>query len=571
MKIVARFRRLWFALLALTLVVTATSQSVFAESDTKTFAVVAVTSVDELMTDAKFLGTLFGRPTAAQEAEGLIAFFTQGKGLDAIDRTKPWGLVFQSDGSNFTPVACLPVKKLDDLLGVATAYQVQVSDGDNGVKELTLPSQKTLYVKPNGGWAFIGQSAEALASLPANPEAEFAKLTTDYDLAASIAVQNVPEGIRKSMIDAMHSGMKQGLQKQSENDPEQQARAEELAKAQLEQVQRLIEDLDSVTFGWSIDSKQQLTFMDFTYHFRPNSKMAEQLAAYGQPKTNFAGFYQADAAATATIASQGDPKLIEADLKQFETMMKQFRDGFNKGVDTNERIQDEDVRTAIKACGSDWFDAFESTVKSGQIDGGASLKLGSDALTLVAGAHVKEPGKLESGLKKLEAAREKTPDLPKINWNADKYAGVNFHTWSVPVPEEQESPRQLLGESVEIAVGIGPEAVYLAAGKDNMAALKQAIDASKAAPNKPVPPFELAISLAPIMEAAAPQVKQDDQRQIVESIATMLRNEVEGRDHIRAVGKLIPNGLQYRFELEEGVLRAAGKAAMAAQQRALAQ
>ena len=49
----------------------------------------------------------------------------------------------------------------------------------------------------------------------------------------------------------------------------------------------------------------------------------------------------------------------------------------------------------------------------------------------------------------------------------------------------------------------------------------------------------------------------------------MLRNEAQGRDHIRAVGQLIPNGLSYRFEAEEGVLRAIGKAASEAQRQAL--
>ena len=49
---------------------------------------------------------------------------------------------------------------------------------------------------------------------------------------------------------------------------------------------------------------------------------------------------------------------------------------------------------------------------------------------------------------------------------------------------------------------------------------------------------------------------------------TMLKNDAQGRDHIRASATLIENGLKYRFEAEEGVLRAIGKAAMLAQQKA---
>jgi hypothetical protein len=48
----------------------------------------------------------------------------------------------------------------------------------------------------------------------------------------------------------------------------------------------------------------------------------------------------------------------------------------------------------------------------------------------------------------------------------------------------------------------------------------------------------------------------------------MLKNDAQGRDHVRMTAKLIDNGLQYRVELEEGVLRAMGKGYMLAQEKA---
>ena len=50
----------------------------------------------------------------------------------------------------------------------------------------------------------------------------------------------------------------------------------------------------------------------------------------------------------------------------------------------------------------------------------------------------------------------------------------------------------------------------------------------------------------------------------------MLRTEAQGRDHVRIVGQMVPNGLRYRVEAEEGALRAIGKAAMDARQQAAA-
>jgi hypothetical protein len=130
-----------------------------------------------------------------------------------------------------------------------------------------------------------------------------------------------------------------------------------------------------------------------------------------------------------------------------------------------------------------------------------------------------------------------------------------------------EAPRKFFGEKADIAIGIGPESIYLAVGDDNIEAVKKAIDASAAEPEKSVPPFELAVSLAPVMEVAAARTEDEMQRKILETVADMLKNEAQGRDHIRMVGHVVPNGLRYRIEAEEGVLRGIGKASAEAQRQ----
>jgi hypothetical protein len=75
------------------------------------------------------------------------------------------------------------------------------------------------------------------------------------------------------------------------------------------------------------------------------------------------------------------------------------------------------------------------------------------------------------------------------------------------------------------------------------------------------------MSLGQVMEFAAANADEDN-REMVQAIADMLKSDAQGRDHVRMSGKLIENGLTYRFEAEEGVLRAIGKATMMAQQKA---
>jgi hypothetical protein len=69
------------------------------------------------------------------------------------------------------------------------------------------------------------------------------------------------------------------------------------------------------------------------------------------------------------------------------------------------------------------------------------------------------------------------------------------------------------------------------------------------------------------MDFAAANGKEED-RAMLQSIADMLKNDVQGRDHIRANYTFIENGAKYRFEAEEGVLRAIGKGIIFAQQKA---
>jgi hypothetical protein len=543
--------------------------SAAATGELKTMAVVAVASYETLISDISFLGSLAGKPELGQMVEGGLAFFTQGKGANALDKTKPWGIIVQTDGAAFLPVACLPVTKVDDLIAIATAYGSQVTDGDNGVKELLLPNQQTLFVKHDAGWAFVSNSSASLAQLPKDPQADLAKLVSEYDVAADISLKDVPEMYRQFAIAAMQAGMQQQLNKQADESDEQYELRQKMAETQMQQIVQMMNEIDSITFGWAVDAEEQRTFLDFSYLCKPGSKLAKQFAAYENTRTSFAGFYQPEAAATATIAMQSDPKLIEEDIAQFTTMMQTMRMQFNKAVDDNEEIDDAEAREAIKAAASDWFDAFEATMKAGHIDVGGALHLAPEGMTLVAAAVVKDSAKIESGLKKLESAAKKSPEFPGIKWNAVSHAGVNFHTLTVPIPEDQEAPRRLFGKEATLAVGIGPEAVYLAGGENGVDAAKKAIDASAAEPDKTVPPFEMAVSLRPIMEAAAAKVEENDQKAVIEAVAAMLRDEAKGRDHIRAVGNVIPNGLRYRFEAEEGVLRAFGKAASEAQRKAL--
>src|SRR5207237_10589456 len=103
------------------------------------------------------------------------------------------GIVVQTDVIGFYPVACLPVTKSDDVLEVAKAYGAEVKDGENGTKELTLPNQRSFFVKPEKDAVFISQAAASLTRLPGNAPKLLKKMVAEYDLSAAVSVKNIPD------------------------------------------------------------------------------------------------------------------------------------------------------------------------------------------------------------------------------------------------------------------------------------------------------------------------------------------------------------------------------------------
>lgn len=340
-----------------------------------------------------------------------------------------------------------------------------------------------------------------------------------------------------------------------------------MTKLQVDQLKQAAQDLDELSFGVSIDGAQQRTFIDIVYTAVAGSKLAEQISLNSDPKTDFAGFFQPDAAVMMSFAS----KIGDADIAQMEQMFGSIRKQVGAAIDEETASASDEDREIMKSAVDDFMQAFKATLQAGKMDGGAVLNVSPTSLSLVAGGFIGDPAKVESGIKKLTGlAKQEDSKFPGINWNASRHGDVQFHTLNIPIPDDEGGPtaRKLFGNTIDVAIGIGRQTAYFALGRDCLEAVKGVIDNSAAAPQKSVPPMEMTFALAQIMEAAATFADEDDQAQL-EGIADMLSNEANGRDHVRVVVQPIPNGARTRIEAEEGVLRAIGMAAMAAQMEAM--
>jgi hypothetical protein len=135
---------------------------------------------------------------------------------------------------------------------------------------------------------------------------------------------------------------------------------------------------------------------------------------------------------------------------------------------------------------------------------------------------------------------------------------VRFHTVTIPLDDAPDSEplKQILGEPIEVTIGFGAESVYVAAGPDGIGTIKQVMEQSSASTStEELPPMHMSVSLGQILNLVA---KQGAGNPVVGMGAMMLQG---GQDHVHFILQPIENGLQYRLELEEGLLKLVGMAA----------
>ena len=539
-----------------------------AQTGMQTIAVVALNGYDDLLADVNYIGGLFGRPESGQMIEGMVAMFTQGRGIVGLDKSRPIGVVVAADGDSVTPVGCLPINDLDAVLEIVEGFGVMPADAGDGVTELELPDQ-TLYLKSGGEWVFFADNPDALDSTPGDPGELLGPVSAEYDLGAMAMVQSIPEEAREELIDALREGMEMGLQQQPGESDEQHELRVKLAEIQVEQISDMISGLDVVTVGLNIDAEGQATKLDLSITAVPDSMIHTAFKSYDGIETNQRGFHRPDAAMTLLAAGTNPPELIEQQREQLEAMINMFRKQIDQAIDEQSEIElSAEQRETLKSAAADMMDAYEAMAFAGKSDLGGSIEFVEGELSFIAAATLEKPEKLESALKKLVEVLESEPDFPAMAWDADSLGDVAMHRLSVPLPPDALNAAPILGEVVDFTIGFGPNAVYLATGPKGAEDMKAAINASKSSAGPLEHPAEMLISVDKILRVVEPYADAQA-APILDSLMTAFEELPEDSDQISFRVIRIDNGALLRYEINEGILKAAGKA-VEAQGRAAA-
>ena len=523
--------------------------------------VLSIASYDELFHDLEFIGTVSDNPDLAKGLEGLIAMFTQWQGLAGLDKTKPLGAAVTTDGGNFQVLGFVPVKDLKKLYSALAGVIGEPDDAGDGVSRFNT-NAVPIYVKQQGGWAFIGQSPESLTDLPEDPVKLLGSLTKDYDLGLRLYLQNIPEVFRQLAMDQLKAGVQAGLDKQQGQDEKQAEAATKMVQHQIDELMTAINEIDQFTIGWAIDASGRRSLLDMSVTAMPDSKLFKKLTAEASEPTKFAGFMSADP----LLKMHANGAISADDAQNFATLAESLKTQLGAEIDKSDDLEDEKEKTAVKGLANDALDLLVVTMKKGIANGGLRIS-GSGPFSIVTGAYVSEGFKLEALFKKAAELfkDEDDEDAPKVVFNVAKDDDVSFHTVTMQWDEDDDNSdllEDLLGEEFKLTFGFGPDSVYVAVGEDGIKAIKQVIANSDDPKLAGDSEMQLSVALAPALKFAA---EQKDSDPLLGLVADGLQKS--GKDHVLLTARQITNGVLYRLEAEEGVLRLIGVAAKAAAAR----
>ena len=556
-------RSLWRMLLAVPLLLSGALAAQAEDGQPESYsasnpvAVVVLPSYEGLLKDAGFIGKLVDRPALPAMIEGGLSIFTQGKGLAGMDKTRPSGLIVlpraEGEDQDPKPIGFLPVTSLKELMSSLEGLTGgKLEPDDEGIYAIEV-GPKPIFVKEAGDWAFIGRNPESLENLPANPLAMLGGLEKEYEIAVRIFVKNIPEKQRKQAIEQLREGMKAGLKRQESEGDQQHEVRRQIAENSLKQMVQLVNETNHVTLGWNLDTKAGTSHMDMVVIALPETKLSEQIVELKKTKSEHTGFLLKDSAIMANFAAQVKER---DEIAQATALMESIRIKANESIEKDEDLKDDEAKADAKAIVGELIDVASATIEGGKLDGGFVVKLEPGEMTVAMGGTIVDGKKLEGALKKLAEMAKKESDFKGVQWDAAKYEGVRFHTLAVPVGDDKA--KDVLGDPLEVVLGVNDTSFYLAFGREPLDTLKEVIDASKSAGKQSVQPLHLAIGMGKLIKFAAEQ----DEDPVTDAIAAAMEDS-DQPDHIRFTIRAIEGGMLYRVELEQGVLTAIGKAVSA--------
>jgi hypothetical protein len=519
-------------------------------AELKPVVTVSFAGYSELMADVDLIGKLGGKPDMSKAMEGMIAMMTQGKGLGGLDQNQPIGMVMLTDGNGaFITYGFLPVSNLDQLMELMkNPLTGEAPKAENGVYQLHLGPTGSVSVAQRGNWAYVAWKKETLDNVDPNPAAFLRDLPQKYLLAVRASVNNVSAVDRQNFLLFLPAAMQMQMQRApNESDAEYAVRTAML-KQNIDQIKMLAEELDEVLLGLNIDRQSNKAYLDLELTAKAGTKLANQLAASKPGKSDFAWLKSPEAAITYNATNT----FTDADVARAKNSLNSILVAARQELQQQDLDKEQlDLATELL---NDLFAVVIKTIELKRTDMGMALVLEPTAVTVAGGSLLADGMKLDGAVKKLLAEVQKEQML-KIS--EENYQAFELHNLSVDTPDQKLAP--MFGDTIDVTLAISDNKVFVAAGRDALKTVKQAIDKSLSESAREIPAVQLVVTTSKIAKFVAAVAEEDKVKDAANKISVLLE-QAKGKDHITLNSQPIANGARIRLEVEEGILKVIGSA-----------
>jgi hypothetical protein len=517
----------------------------------KPVAIVSVASVEE---NSKDIGYLMR--AAGMEGQGVLLQLQLSGMSSGVDKNRPIGVYILPKETEFEGIGFFPLEAggLDKILKKFSAQFGEPKDAGNGILKVG-KNGATIALKevqsPGGNWLFVGSEASQLDNLPADPTSVLGDLPKTYNVAGRLFLQNIPEKLRRTVIDNLKFGVERVLSlPQAQQGKFDRDQALAFTTTQVAAIEKLMNESEELMIGVGIDEPTKRILVDVSFSGKDGTSLAHSMSLQVDVKSNFGGFLLPDATVSLNIVRKSTPE----EIAQAAATLQLARGQWLKQIDDVPGIS-PNKRDAIKSLVGPLFDVVNKTSATGQTDFGAAVILQPKALSFAAGGVCADGPGLQRILKSLAEYGTSIDGFPRVELDFGTLGELKLNRMTAPIPAGHPA-QEVFGNNLEIIIGIGPKSVLIAGGKDAQELLRKIVDRSAQAKNTVTLPAQVNVGVLPILKFLK---SFDDGKDVKEGLGNLIATlEQAGNDHVTVTSKAMPRSNTTRVEVQEGVITAIG-------------
>jgi hypothetical protein len=492
--------------------------------------IISIAEIQKQLGMIEYVLNAAGFPEFKFIAQSTIKQYTKG-----VDPKKPAGVMLYFNEDKEVPdfLAYVPVVNLDDLLDTIAGFVEVDDEGENVI--ISMDNGMEMVVKKVGDVAFMSTDEKMFDNIPDAPESMLEDLPTKYNLAAKIYGQRIPEALREQWLETIRDGYESQMEMMGEDSIQA-----DLQEMNWKQIETAFSDMDCITVGMIADKEAKHLAFDMEVLARSGSELAKKMGqSMLKEESRFKGFLM-DGSAMSAHASAA---MAKEDMEQSKKLLNKLPEMMKEQLE-DEDLSDEDVKT-LESLASDFAKIVSDTLDGGKFDGGALLMMEDQDINFASGFLLANPKDLEAMVKKYVPILErKAGSGMQVELNSGNHKDVTFHRITIDVPDEEAV--KVLGEQVQVIVGIGKDTSYLGFGNNPQDLIKKAMDGS--GPSGKQPAFQMNFQVGQFLKMA--EKANDDP--VVKKMAKKLLTD--GNDRVRVVSEYMENGYRARFEVQDGIL-----------------